>query len=62
MDGMTLPNKETLQYLDIIEKWSLNMRRELDGIYIDFKPNTPENLIQLLDKIKDKLPFKIIIN
>ena len=60
MDGMTLPNRETVQYLDIIEKWALNMRRELDGIYIDFKPDTPAKDIQLLDKIKDKLPFKII--
>lgn len=58
MDIMTLPSKETLIFYDEIEPWIVN-GKNTDGVTYIFTKDTPKEKLDLFNKIKDKLGYKI---
>ena len=58
MDIMTLPSKETLIFYNEIRPWIVNGKRE-NGVTYIFSKDTPKEILELFNKIKDKLGYKV---
>lgn len=56
---MRLPRKETLVYYEEIDNWIASEEITGDGVILVFKKDTPSDVIELFEKIKDKLNFKV---
>ena len=55
---MALPKKETLIFYDEIEPWIVN-GKNTNGVTYIFAKDTPKEKLDLFNKIKDKLGYKI---
>lgn len=58
MEIMALPKKETLIFYDEIEPWIVN-GKNTNGVTYIFAKDTPKEKLDLFNKIKDKLGYKI---
>ncbi len=58
MDIMTLPSKETVIFYNEIRPWIVNGKRE-NGVTYIFSKDTPKEILELFNKIKDKLEYKV---
>ena len=58
MDIMTLPSKETVIFYNEIRPWIVNGKRE-NGVTYIFSKDTPKEILELFNKIKDKLKYKV---
>ena len=58
MDIMTLPSKETLIFYNEIRPWIVDGKRE-NGVTYIFSKDTPKEILELFNKIKDKLKYKV---
>ncbi len=58
MDIMTLPNKETVIFYNEIRPWIVGGKRE-NGVTYIFSKDTPKEKLELFNKIKDKLRYKV---
>lgn len=58
MDIMTLPSKETVIFYNEIRPWIVNGKRE-NGVTYFFSKDTPKEILELFNKIKDKLEYKV---
>ena len=58
MDIMTLPSKETLILYNEIYPWIVNGKRE-NGVTYIFSKDIPKEILELFNKIKDKLEYKV---
>lgn len=58
MDIMTLPSKETLIFIKEIEPWIIDGENG-DGVTYIFSKDTPKEILELFNKIKDKLEYKV---
>ena len=56
---MRLPSKETLVYYEEIDNWITSEEITDDGVILAFKRDVPNDVIELFEKIKDKLDFKV---
>lgn len=56
---MRLPRKETLVYLRKINDWITLEEITDNGVILVFKKSTPSDVIELFEKIKDKLDFTV---
>ena len=56
---MVLPRKETLVYYKKIDNWIASEEITDNGVILVFKKDTPSDVIELFEKIKDKLDFKV---
>ena len=56
---MVLPRKETLVYYEEIDNWIASEEITDNGVILVFKKSTPSDVIELFEKIKDKLDFKV---
>lgn len=56
---MRLPREETLIYLRKIDDWIASEEITDDGVILVFKKSTPSDVIELFEKIKDKMDFKV---
>ena len=56
---MRLPTKETLVYLRKVNDWIVSEEITSDGIILVFKRDAPSDVIELFEKIKDKMDFKV---
>lgn len=58
MDIMTLPSKETVIFYNEIRPWIVDGKRE-NGVTYIFSKDTPKEILELFNKIKDKLEYKV---
>ena len=58
MDIMTLPSKETVIFYNEIRPWIVDGKRE-NGVTYIFSKDTPKEILELFNKIKDKLRYKV---
>ena len=58
MEIMTLPSKETLMFINEIEPWIIDGENG-DGVTYIFSKDTPKEKLELFNKIKDKLGYKV---
>ena len=58
MNIMTLPSKETLIFYNEIEPWIVNGKWE-NGVTYIFSKDTPKEILELFNEIKDKLRYKV---
>lgn len=58
MDIMTLPSKETVIFYNEIRPWIVDGKRE-NGVTYIFSKDTPKEKLELFNKIKDKLGYKV---
>ena len=58
MDIMTLPSKETVIFYNEIRPWIVNGKRG-NGVTYIFSKDTPKEILELFNKIKDKLGYKV---
>ena len=56
---MRLPTKETLVYYEEIDDWIALEEIVSDGVILVFKKGVPSDVIELFEKIKGKLDFKV---
>lgn len=56
---MVLPRKETLVYYERIDDWIASEEITDDGVILVFKRDVPSDVIELFEKIKDKMDFKV---
>lgn len=56
---MRLPRKETLVYLRKVNDWIALEEITDNGVILVFKKGTPSDVIELFEKIKDKMDFKV---
>lgn len=56
---MRLPSKETLVYYERIDDWIASEEITDNGVILVFKRGIPSDVIELFEKIKDKLDFKV---
>ena len=56
---MRLPTKETLVYYERIDDWITSEEITDNGVILVFKKDVPSDVIELFEKIKDKLDFKV---
>ena len=56
---MVLPSKETLVYLRKVNDWIALEEITDDGVILVFKRDVPSDVIELFEKIKDKLDFTV---
>ena len=56
---MVLPSKETLVYLKEVNDWIASEEITDNRIILVFKKSIPSDVIELFEKIKDKLDFKV---
>ena len=56
---MVLPRKETLVYYEKIDDWIISEEITDNGVILVFKRDVPSDVIELFEKIKDKLDFKV---
>ena len=55
---MVLPRKETLVYYERIDDWITSEKITDNGVILVFKRDVPSDVIELFEKIKNKLDFK----
>lgn len=58
MDIMTLPSKETLIFIKEIEPWIIDGENG-NGVTYIFSKDTPKEILELFNKIKYKLGYKV---
>lgn len=58
MEIMTLPSKETLMFINEIEPWIIDGENG-DGVTYIFSKDTPKEKLELFNKIKNKLGYKV---
>lgn len=58
MEIMTLPSKETLIFIKEIEPWIIDGENG-DGVTYIFSKDTPKEKLEIFNKIKDKLGYKV---
>ncbi len=56
---MRLPTKETLVYFEKVNNWIASEEITDNGIILIFKRGVPSDVIELFEKIKDKMDFKV---
>ena len=56
---MRLPRKETLVYLRKVNDWIALEEITDNGVILVFKRDVPSDVIELFEKIKDKMDFKV---
>ena len=56
---MRLPRKETLVYLRKVNDWIALEEIMDNGVILVFKKDAPSDVIELFERIKDKLDFKV---
>ena len=56
---MVLPRKETLVYYGKIDDWIISEGITDNGVILVFKKDVPSDVIELFEKIKDKMDFKV---
>ena len=56
---MRLPREEILIYLREIDDWIASEEITDNGVILVFKRDVPNDVIELFEKIKDKLDFKV---
>lgn len=56
---MRLPTKETLVYYEEIDNWIASEEITDNGVILVFKKDVPSDVIELFEKIRDKLDFKV---
>lgn len=56
---MVLPRKETLVYYEKVDDWIASEEIVSDGVILVFKKGVPSNVIELFEKIRDKLGFTV---
>lgn len=56
---MVLPRKETLVYLRKVNDWIALEEIMDNGVILVFKKDAPSDVIELFERIKDKLDFKV---
>ena len=56
---MVLPRKETLVYYEEIDNWIVSEKITDNGVILVFKKDIPSDVIELFEKIKDKLDFTV---
>lgn len=56
---MVLPRKETLVYYGKIDDWIISEEIIDNGVILVFKKDVPSDVIELFEKIKDKMDFKV---
>lgn len=56
---MVLPRKETLVYYEEIDHWIASEEITDNGVILVFKKDVPGDVIELFEKIKDKLGFTV---
>lgn len=56
---MRLPRKETLVYYEKIDDWIASEKITDDGVILIFKRDVPSDVIELFEKIRDKLDFMV---
>lgn len=54
---MALPNEETLEFCRQIFKWIDREEMTSEGLVFVFKSDTPKEIIDRFEEIKEKLPF-----
>ena len=54
-----LPREETLIYLKKVNDWIVSEEITDNGVILVFKKSTPSDVIELFEKIRDKLDFKV---
>lgn len=59
MDIMTLPSKETLIFFNEIDDWIYSEEVTDNGVTYIFSKDTPKEILELFNKIKDKLGYKV---
>lgn len=58
MDIMTLPSKETMIFFNEIDPWIIDGENG-DGVTYIFAKDTPKEILELFNNIKDKLGYKV---
>lgn len=58
MEIMTLPSKETLIFYNEIRPWIID-GENVDGVTYIFSKDTPKEKLELFNKIKDNLGYKV---
>ena len=56
---MRLPSKEILVYLRKVNDWIALEEITDNGVILVFKKDTPSDVIELFEGIKDKMDFKV---
>ena len=56
---MKLPSKETLVYLKEVNDWIASEEITDNGVILVFKKDVSNDVIELFEKIKDKLDFTV---
>lgn len=56
---MKLPSKETLVYLEKVNDWVVSEEITDNGGILVFKKDTPSDVIELFEKIRGNLDFKV---
>lgn len=56
---MKLPSKETLVYLEKVNDWVVSEEITDNGVILVFKKDTPSDVIELFEKIRGNLDFKV---
>lgn len=56
---MVLPSKETLVYYEEIDNWIALEEIVSDGVILVFKKSVPSDVIELFEKIRGNLDFKV---
>lgn len=56
---MRLPSKETLVYLEKVNDWIALEEITDNGVILVFKKGVPSDVIELFEKIKDEMDFKV---
>lgn len=56
---MRLPSEETLVYLKEVNDWIASEEITDNGVILVFKKDVPSDVIELFEKIRDKLDFKV---
>lgn len=56
---MRSPSKETLVYLEKVNDWVVSEEITDNGVILVFKKDTPSDVIELFEKIRGNLDFKV---
>ena len=56
---MVLPRKETLVYYEKVDNWIASEEIVSGGVILVFKKGVPSDVIELFEKIRGNLDFKV---
>lgn len=59
MEIMRRPNEPTLVFLREVFPWTVSQEETPDGIKYIFKKETPKEVLEKFDAIKNKLSYKV---